>query len=257
MTGGHGFLGRRVVRQAIAGGWHTIAPPSAQLDVRDTAAVAEAVSSAGVDTVVHLAYRRTERDTIVEGSRAVASACTSSGARLVHLSTDVVFGGRSEAYTEADSPHPVESYGEAKAAAEHAVAVACPGAVLVRTSLLLGDASDPGQPQLDVIAALTGERPFTFFTDEVRNPAAADDVAAAVLTLAGPLHELSGPLHVAGAEALTRFELAVRIAIGFGLDPGGVQGASLAAAGFEGRRPGRVVLDSSCAAAHGIVCHAV
>lgn len=234
-----------------------VAPASRELDVRDQPAVAEAIQTARAAAVVHLAYRRSERDTIEHGSRAVAAAAEAARARLVHLSTDVVFGGRAQPYGESDEPHPIEDYGSAKAAAEAAVAAAAPGAVLVRTSLLLGDPADPGQPERDVRAALTGERDFTFFTDEVRCPARADDVAAGVLALAGAMREVAGPLHLAGPEALTRAELAARLAERMGLDPSGVRSATLAESGQAGRRPGRVVLDCSRADTLGLRCRPV
>ena len=51
------------------------------------------------------------------------------GARLVHLSTDVVFsGGLGRPLREDDPPDPVTGYGKAKAAAETAVAAVDPSA---------------------------------------------------------------------------------------------------------------------------------
>jgi hypothetical protein len=56
----------------------------------------------------------------------------------VHLSTDVVFGGRPLPYTEADTPDPITDYGRWKTEAEAQVTAAHPGAILVRTSLIYG-----------------------------------------------------------------------------------------------------------------------
>ena len=77
--------------------------------------------------------------TIVQGSAAVAAAAHRSGARLVHLSTDLVFDGEQGApYEEDADPRPVSAYGAAKLEAERIVARAHPEALLVRTSLLYG-----------------------------------------------------------------------------------------------------------------------
>ena len=43
---------------------------------------------------------------------------------------------------------------------------------------------------------------FTFFTNEIRNPVQVEDLAAALLELAAL--DVSGPLHVAGADAVSR-----------------------------------------------------
>jgi dTDP-4-dehydrorhamnose reductase len=57
----------------------------------------------------------------VDGSRNVARAAR--GARLVHISTDVVFDGRlGRPYVEEDAPTPITEYGRTKAAAEDASA---------------------------------------------------------------------------------------------------------------------------------------
>ncbi len=67
-------------------------------------------------------------ETIVRGSRAVAAAAHRAGARLVHLSTDLVFDGEHGApYAEDAEPRPVGDYGAAKLEAERLVAQAAPG----------------------------------------------------------------------------------------------------------------------------------
>ena len=59
--------------------------------------------------------------------RARGAAAAATGARLVQLSTDVVFDGeKGEPYTEADEPTPLTDYGRAKADAERGVLAACP-----------------------------------------------------------------------------------------------------------------------------------
>lgn len=253
VTGGSGFLGREVLRIAGEHGWTLLAPSSGTLDVRRRDRVLDEVRAWRPGAVLHLAYRRDDRATIVDGSRNVAEAAARVGARLVHLSTDLVFGGRARPYTEADRPDPVIDYGRDKLAAEHAVLEACPGAVLVRTSLLYGRI-DRSPVQLDVRRALTGERPMTFFSDEVRCPTAADDLAPVLLALAGR-RDVTGPLHVAGSEAVSRAEFARRTARELGLDPALVRTSSIAESGQV--RPARVVLDSSRAAALGLAPGAV
>ena len=69
-------------------------------------AVSAAIADIGPDAVVHLAYRQPDWVTNAEGSANVARACAATGARLVHLSTDVVFGDRGIPWTEADTPVP-------------------------------------------------------------------------------------------------------------------------------------------------------
>jgi|SRR5581483_4452252 len=237
VTGGCGYLGRELVTRAPARGWQVRAtwfeqPPVGgadwiRVDVRDPSAVAAA--AAGVDAVVHTAYRQgaDEWSVNVLGAEAVARA--SGGRRLVHLSTDLVFRGDRGRYREGDAVDPVSSYGRSKAEAERRVAAIEPRATLVRTSLLYGGGVAGPQERL-------AREHRRFFVDELRSPVHVGDLADAILELLGL--EVSGPLHVAGADDVSRFDFAVLL----GADP-----AALEAATTTPDRAPDVTLDSSLA----------
>jgi dTDP-4-dehydrorhamnose reductase len=240
ITGLGGYLGSEIGRRAPAAGFDAAGiSGSAQLDVRDADAVRSAVESVRPEVVVHTAYRMDDASVNVDGTRAVAAAATAVGARLIHLSSDLVFAGREQrALTEADAPEPVTGYGASKLEAER---VCPPGALLVRTSLLFGG-EQPSTHELLAIEAADGERDIAFFTDEVRCPIAVGDLAAAILELAGA--DVAGPLNVAGADALTRLEFARLVAARHGRDPDALRG------GVGGpERPKHIALDSSRARA--------
>ena len=250
ITGGRGFLGQHLGIASEAEDWELFAPPSTMIDVRNRERSIEEICSWRPTAIVHLAYRKGDRRTIVEGSRNVAEAATICGARLVHMSTDAIFPGRSEPYREYDAPFPITDYGVMKLEAERAVAAECPGAVLVRGSLVYGTRRI-AQIQTDVELALTGQRPMRFFTDEYRCPAHAADVGAALSTLAAE-PEIRGPLNVAGPEAVSRAELAETFARWMGFDPRALSTGTMALSGTI--RPGRVVLDTTLASSYGIEC---
>ena len=254
VTGGAGFVGRHLVERAAVADWQVVAPPSATVDITRADVVARAIENWRPQAVVHLAYRKDDPVNIVGGSRNVARAAAAVGARLIHLSTDVVFGGRPAPYTEDDTPSPITDYGRWKAEAEAAVTDVHPGAVLVRTSLVYGT-TYAGHVERDVEAVLAGRSSMAFFTDEVRCPVHADDLATAIVQLAAR-PDVRGPLHVAGPEALDRAAFARLVArrLGVGAAADRLPTASLAAAGLA--RPGTVVLDSGRAAALGIRCRA-
>jgi dTDP-4-dehydrorhamnose reductase len=115
--------------------------------VRDAGAVRSTLARLRPDVVIHTAYRQDGPDAheiTVAGAEHVARAARAAGARLVHLSTDVVFDGRKGApYVEDDPPSPVTRYGRDKAEAEERVLAAHPDALVVRTSLIYGG---PGAP---------------------------------------------------------------------------------------------------------------
>jgi dTDP-4-dehydrorhamnose reductase len=241
VTGGAGYLGSEVCRLALERGDDVLAtrlrtpPPhgrAVRLDVRDEEATARVFMRHGPQVVVHTAYRLAGPEmesAIVRGSHSVALNAHRCGARLVHVSSDLVFDGDHGApYQEEDEPRPVSAYGAAKARAEELVLGLHPEALVLRTSVLYGKAEQGPQERL----AASG---VAFYTDEIRCPTVVSELAAAVLELAEL--DVSGPLHVAGPEAVSRYEFARLLGA---LDPRGVAAP-----------PGRaknVALDSSRAA---------
>lgn len=216
VTGATGYLGSELVR---------LRPDATtqRVEVRDAEAVSELLGRLRPDVVVHTAYRQDEDDVNTVGSENVARAAASVGARLVHLSTDVVFAGDAgRPYVEADPPRPVTDYGRAKAAAEAAVRLAHPGAAIVRTSLIYGGPS-PSPHERSVLAAIEDASGMAFFTDEIRCPVHVSDLADALLELAALRY--AGPLHVAGCDAVSRHGFARLVAAAGGRDPDLVRGA--------------------------------
>jgi dTDP-4-dehydrorhamnose reductase len=235
ITGGSGYLGGELVRQAGA----TAAHP--RLELLDPAAVRRGFEAASPSAVIHTAYRQEDPRVNTDGSAAVAQAAAEIGARLIHLSTDIVFDGRaSTAYTEDDEPNPLDDYGRSKLEAERRVLELHPGALVVRTSLLVGR-EQPGRHEQAVLEAARGDRDMTFFEDEWRSPILVSDLAAALLQLTGL--EAAGILHVAGAEPVNRYELACMIAAAHGLPSHRLRRGSVAEAATE--RAAHCILDSS------------
>jgi dTDP-4-dehydrorhamnose reductase len=111
VTGAGGFLGRTLIEElgaehALFAGWRSTVPEAAgatllEIDVTDPERVSRAMAAARPDLVVHGAAMSQPDDcernpaaaraVIVDGTRHVAAAARAAGARLVHLSTDLVF----------------------------------------------------------------------------------------------------------------------------------------------------------------------
>ena len=197
-------------------------------DVRDPLTVRGV--AAGCEAVIHTAYVQGDGAWEVNADGSLAVAAASRGARLLHLSTDLVFDGRRGRYREDDVPAPVNEYGRSKAEAEVRVTRAHPEAVVVRTSLLYGG-TEPG-PQERLAREHT-----RFFVDEFRSPVHVVDLAHALLELV----ELgyAGPLHLGGADAVSRFDFAMLL----GADSDRLEGVNTTP-----DRPADVTLDSSRAA---------
>jgi dTDP-4-dehydrorhamnose reductase len=92
---------------------------------------------------------------------------------------------------------------------------------------------------------------MTFFTDEVRCPAHAADVAAAIARVA-PRSDIVGILHVAGPEPVSRLDLATALARFAGAGDISLPASTIAESGMV--RAGNIVLDTSLATSLGISC---
>src|SRR5439155_2804225 len=120
-----------------------------QLNLSDLAAVREKLRNTRFDilinaagfTKVDLCETQPDRAFLInaEAPRVVAEICDEKNARLIHFSTDYVFGGeRREPYTEEDQASPISVYGESKLAGENNVLAAKSQNLVVRVSWVFG-----------------------------------------------------------------------------------------------------------------------
>ena len=256
VTGGMGLIGSHTLRQAR--GWNVhatwfqrppadLAPDTAWhwLDITDADAVARLVGAVRPTAILHTAYQFGTPDmarVIIDGTRHVALAAAALGARLVYLSTDVVFDGRRGNYAETDAPNPLHAYGHAKVQSEADVQAIIPDAVIARTSLAY-DLVPPDVRSQWVIDGGRGLADVTLFTDERRCPIYAPDLAAALLELT--THDCHGLLHVAGPEPLSRYDFGVLLCHAIDAPTDGLKAASAASSDLV--RPLDCTLDTSLA----------
>ncbi|MEM8533692.1 MAG: SDR family oxidoreductase [Chloroflexota bacterium] len=254
VTGGSGYLGSEVIRKATQGmpwqvfaTYHSHRPDNLdaelyQLDIQNINDVYRVVEDIHPTIIIHTAYRQKGPDVwsiSAQGAERVAQVARKIGARFIHMSTDALFDGESTvAYTEVDGPNPITPYGEAKAAAERLVKCAYPESVIVRTSLIYGGKSPSPHEQL-VLDALDGQTSPTFFADEIRCPIHVSDLAEALLELA--TMDLSGILHMAGRDAVSRYEFACLFAKSQGRSSDTLCSGLSAKSGMK--RPRNCVLD--------------
>jgi dTDP-4-dehydrorhamnose reductase len=158
------------------------------------------------------------------------------GCRIVQLSSDYVFDGKSAPYDELSRPRPVSYYGKSKLAAENALLASPVAGLVVRTQVLYGTGYEVRPNFVSwVTAQLEKDTPFHVVTDQKGNPTLADDLAFGILKLIERGAE--DVYHVSGPESIDRHAFAQKIAATFNFDPDLILPTTSAEAGQAANRP--------------------
>ncbi|MBR4148741.1 MAG: dTDP-4-dehydrorhamnose reductase [Rikenellaceae bacterium] len=189
--GKNGQLGRELQRIAPTE-WEVVALSSSECDVTNHKAVEESVESFRPDVVINCAAytavdraesERNEADAVnwyaVENMARVAAL---NDVALVHISTDYVFDGTSHTpYCESDAVAPINHYGESKLRGEQAIIESGCRGVIIRTQWLYAPA---GKNFVNTMLRLAEQqREVRIVADQYGYPTAADDLAAAIVTI--------------------------------------------------------------------------
>jgi dTDP-4-dehydrorhamnose reductase len=264
LTGASGNLGAYLIRELCGRGadivaWsgrqktETLGIPSDVVELGDPKQVAEAFKAARPAIVLHAGamaspaecFRAPERarQINIEGTAALADAAVETGARLVLVSTDLVFDGEQGWYRETDRPNPLSIYGKTKLAAEK-VALAHPRNVVARVSLLFGPTLVARPSFFDEqVASLRDRRPCQLFSDEWRTPLGLHTAARVLAALS--FSDFQGTIHLGGPERLSRLEMGLRLARFFGHDPSNLVSTTRNQGSSSETRPRDLALDSA------------
>ena len=149
-----------------------------------------------------------------------------SGAQIVHLSSNAVFGGKAESYSDYSGLDPINDYGVLKAEAERSVIEQNPGALIVRPILMYGWPQPSGRqnPVTSWISNLREGKKIRVVDDVWTEPLSAWDCAEAVWCALDT--EMSGPLNVSGGVKMSLLEFAHMVASVFELDSSLIEPAS-------------------------------
>jgi dTDP-4-dehydrorhamnose reductase len=189
------------------------------------------------------------------GVRELARACRSAGAKLVHLSTDYVFGldaTRTRPLAEDDPPGPVGVYGLSKLAGEYLVRAESPDNLVVRTCGLYGVRGSGGKGGnfVETMLRVAGQgKPLRVVHDQRCTPTYTADLADAV---AGLIRVgATGLYHVTSGGDCTWYEFAAEIFRRAGVKAD-LTPITTAEFGAAARRPAYSVLSTAKLAAAGV-----
>lgn len=264
ITGAKGQVGH-ALRTAAPEGTDVVACGHADLDIADARAVEECIAGRRPDVILNAAaYTAVDkaesepdlaRRINTEGSRNLAAAARSCGARLIQISTDFVFDGRaSRPYPPDAATNPLSVYGTTKRDGDLAVREVLPDrSVIVRTARVY--AATGSNFVRIMLRALRERGSVRVVADQVGTPTAASSLADVLWRIAmSP--DLHGIHHWTDAGVASWYDFAVAIAeegAQLGLLPRDVTVTPIATEDYPtpARRPPYSVLDTRSLAALG------
>ena len=213
VTGANGQLGRHFRLLAPKSAHRWLFTDVEELDITNPSAIEAYVTENSVGLIINCAAytnvdqaESDEARALCINSQAVAnlaSAMKAVDGRLIHFSTDYVFGGNANNTPCTEDQHP-------KLAGEQA-ARGCKS-LIIRTSWLY---SEYGKNFLLTMRRLTDERPeVRVVFDQVGTPTYAGDLAAAVFTIVenGAYLQHEGIFHFANEGVCSWYDFAIEIA---------------------------------------------
>ena len=190
------------------------------LDITDLAQLDAFVATEELSHIVncaaYTAVDKAEDDEVtatkvnVDAVRNLGIVATKYDIKLVHISTDYVFDGKSfKPYTEEASVCPTNVYGRTKLAGEEALLVECKDVIIIRTSWLY---SSFGNNFVKTMLRLGRERDeLNVIFDQVGTPTYAADLAQAIFTIIADREWVSGIYHFSNEGVCSWYDFTIMI----------------------------------------------
>ncbi len=177
------------VGAAVPAQHQVVVKTRAELDISDAVAVARALAESGAQWVVNAAaYTAVDlaedhqtaavavNDTAVG---VLAAAAAAAGSRLLHLSTDFVFDGKSNrAYLPGDPTNPLSVYGVSKLGGERHVLDGAGAGIVLRTAWVYAAAGR--NFVLTMLRLMREKEQVSVVCDQIGTPTWAGGIAAAI-----------------------------------------------------------------------------
>jgi dTDP-4-dehydrorhamnose reductase len=188
VLGGGGQIASAVVAAAPVQ-HHVVARSRAELDIGDAQAVARALTetaaqwlvNAAAYTAVDLAEDQPAQAMAVNDTAVgvLAAAASTAGCRLLHLSTDFVFDGKSNrAYLPEDQTNPLSVYGVSKLGGERRVLGGAGSGIVLRTAWVYAAAGR--NFALTMLRLMREKEQVSVVCDQIGTPTWAAGIAAAI-----------------------------------------------------------------------------
>lgn len=156
-------------------------------------------------------------------------------ALFVYITTDGIFDGDCPFRTESDEPKPRTVYGWSKLHGEQEVQAAGANHLIIRTNFFGWSSGRKKTSAEWLYRALANGEPITGFTDFYFTPIYVMDFVDRLQRLMASPHR--GVFHLCGAERVSKYDFAVKLASSAGLPTASLRAGSIDDAGLPAHRP--------------------
>ena len=251
ITGATGLLGRELARACERRGLPHVLTDRATLELEDRNSIDEAIRKYRPASVINAAgwskidgaEEHPDRCFAANavGPENLGRACRMGEIPLVHISSDMVFGGDKGApYLEWDAPCPINTYGRSKAEGERRVLSTGAHVLIVRTATFFSP-HDARNFAVTLLRDLQDGRAPAAVADRFMSPTYLPDLVDAVLDLL--IDGEAGIWHLSNTGRTSWAELSRMLAEAAGYDPDGIVEVS-ADALWSAPRPADIALGS-------------
>lgn len=217
VTGANGQLGnevRRILEEKVPG--ITDYSDIDTLDITDPKAVSETIErneySHIINCAAFTAVDKAESEQTLcykinaDAVQNIASAASKTGAKIIHISTDYVFDGKTyRPYNETDKVNPVSAYGNSKRKGEMVLLSLCPDSVILRTAWLY---SPYGHNFVKTMMRLGVEQSeLRVVYDQIGTPTYSADLAQAIYTILSARQWVPGIYHFSNEGVCSWYDL--------------------------------------------------
>jgi dTDP-4-dehydrorhamnose reductase len=225
--GGNGFVGSNITVTALEKGWEVYVASRNRkkpikgasvhiVDITDFSAAEKLIQKVAPNFVINAAaiadidyselHKKAAYEVNILGAVHIARICAAQHIKYIFLSTDAVFDGKSESYTEEDATDPLNYYGKTKAEAEKSVIEWAPESIILRVSLILGYPLDSGNSFLvGLEKKLRNGESISAPSAIVRTPIDVGTLTNVIIELCQS--EFRGILHIGCTQPINRFKL--------------------------------------------------
>jgi dTDP-4-dehydrorhamnose reductase len=262
ITGANGLLGQQLIARLLQEGHQVLASGKGPLrlpikpdigfeylalDLEQPGACEDWLKTSKPDILLHAAAmtqvdecelnREKARTVNVDATKQLLTMAERYAGHFIYVSTDFVFDGSKGDYVEEDKMAPVNWYGETKKLAEEATMQSRMPWSIVRTCLVYGNPLAGTRPNLLtwVSSQLQQQHTIKVVSDQERTPTSIEDLVDGFMLL---LHKgKEGIFHLAGADKLTPWDMAMATADYLKLDASLITKVDASTFSQPGRRP--------------------